>query len=181
VAVAVPALAIGAWSLSAGETPAHRPDAWVKLCGDRNTCLLHPWHPWRGKDVYDTTGVGQTASGGVEQGVMIMFWILLQNDGTSSETLKLDGCPGTSVFQVIRASVGAWRAGTEQNDITSKFRTGIATFEFPPSSTEHQVIVTVRIKALSSPSGVTYSCPVVVSSSAAPAVKDKVILKMTTV
>jgi hypothetical protein len=181
MAIAVPAMAFGAYSLSAGENPAHRPDAWAKLCGDRNTCLLHPWHPWRGKDVHNTTGVSQVASGAVEQGVMIRFWILLQNDGTSSETLKLDGCAGTSVFQLIGVNVGAWRAGTEQNDITAKFKAGTATFAFPPSSTDHAVIVSVRFKALSSPSGVTYSCPVVLSSSAAPTVKDKVILKMTTV
>src|SRR5713226_551790 len=99
----------------------HRPDAWITLCGATNTCLNAPWHPWLGDNVYDTTGHGQTASAGVEEGNMIRFWILLQNDGPAGDTLRVKGCRGNTSFHVTAVNTGAWRFATRLATITSPF------------------------------------------------------------
>src|SRR5438034_3217548 len=116
---------------TSGAASAHRPDAWVKLCGAANTCLFAPWHPWLGNNVYNGTGHAQTVSAGVEEGNMIRFWLLLQSDGTQDDTLRVKGCPGTKTFPLLSANEGAWRAHTNQSTITSAFKSGTATYTFP--------------------------------------------------
>jgi hypothetical protein len=161
--------------------PANRPDAWVKLCGPRNTCSTQPWHPWLGNDVYNGTGAGQRANGGVEEGNMIRFWFLLQNDGAAPDTLKVKGCPGTTSFPVLSVNVGAWRFHTRQADITSGFKAGTASFSFPGRATAKTVIVTVTFRAATIIHGARYTCPVTVSSTNAPAVKDRVVASLVTI
>jgi hypothetical protein len=53
-------LAVVAVAGTSGAAGAHHPDAWLKLCGPTNTCVIQPWHPWVGNDVYGGTGTGET-------------------------------------------------------------------------------------------------------------------------
>jgi hypothetical protein len=165
---------------ASGAAGSHRPDAWIKLCGPRNTCLNAAWHPWIGDNVYNGTGHGQTVSAGVEEGNMIRFWVLLQNDGAAGDTLHVKGCPGTSAFS-LTVNTGAWRYYTSKANITSAFRSGSAKFTVPPASTGTSVIITLTFRANGSSRGATYSCPVTVSSGAQPALKDRVVATMTTI
>src|SRR5207244_8782819 len=112
----------------------HRPDAWIRLCGAANTCLIAPWHPWAGDNVYNTTGHGQTVSAGVEEGAMIRFWILLQNDGQAGDALQIKGCTGNSAFHVTAVHVGAWRFATRQATTTSAFQARTLSSSSPPPS-----------------------------------------------
>ena len=159
----------------------HRPDAWIKLCGPRNTCLDAPWHPWHGDNVYNTSGRRQRISAGVEEGNMIRFWILLQNDGTLGDTLRVKGCSGSAAFPLLAANRGPWRYTTNKAGITSALEAGNASFTFPSRSTDKDVIITLRFLARTSSRGVSYSCPVTVRSAAHPALKDTVVARMTTI
>jgi hypothetical protein len=165
---------------TSGAAPSHRPDAWIKLCGPRNTCLNAPWHPWAGSNVYNTTGRGQKVSAGVEEGNMIRFWILFQNDGFASDTLHVRGCSGTGAFPV-RVNRGAWRFYTNRAVITPAFKKGTASFGFPPSSKEKNTIITLTFRANTSSRGASYSCPVTVHSGVQPSLKDTVIARLTTI
>jgi len=151
-----------------------RPDAWVKLCGGRNTCSTQPWHPWVGNDVYNTTGAGQQITAGVEEGNTIRFWLLLENDGAAPDTLTVKGCPGTTTFPILGVNVGAYRFHTRQQDVTSRFRAGTLSFPFPAASVGKTVILTITFQANTHTRGVRYTCPVTVLSTNAPAVKDHV-------
>jgi hypothetical protein len=165
---------------TSGAAPTHRADAWIKLCGAANTCLNAPWHPWLGDNVYKD-GQAQTVSAGVEEGNMIRFWVLLQNDETISDTLRVKGCPGTSTFPLLSANVGAWRYHTNLATITSAFKAGTASFTFPAAPATNNVIITLTFRALTTKRGVGYSCPVTVSSATQPTLKDTVTAKMTTI
>jgi hypothetical protein len=159
----------------------NRPDAWVKLCGPRNTCSTQPWHPWLGDGVYNTTGTGQHVTGGVEEGNMIRFWVLLQNDGVNDDVLKVKACPGTATFPLLSANVGAWRFHTRLVDITSAIKAGTASFPLPKSSAGATAILTLTFRAITLTKGLRYTCPVTVSSTNAPTVKDRVVATLVTI
>ena len=112
---------------------------------------------------------------------MIRFWILLENDGANPDTLKLKGCPGTTAFPLLSANVGAWRFHTRLRDITSAVKAGTASFQFPGRSTGKTVIITLTFRAATTVHGARYSCPVTVSSTNAPAVKDRVVAALVTI
>ncbi len=158
----------------------HQPDAWIRLCGATNTCLIAPWHPWVGDNFYNSTGRGQTVSAGVEEGNMIRFWILLQNDGQVGDSLQVKGCSGNSAFHVTGVNVGAWRFATRQASTTSAFEASTLSFSFPPASDGKTVIITITLRAYTSSAGVSYSCPVTVSSSGTTA-RDTVVARVTTI
>jgi hypothetical protein len=166
---------------TSGAAGSHRPDAWVKLCGATNTCIVDVWQPWHGENVYNATGNGQKIVGGVEEGNMIRFWILIENDGAAGDTLHVKGCSGTSTFPLLDANTGAWRAYTNKANVTSAFKSGALKFSFPSAATEKEVIVTLTFRADTGTRGLTYSCPVTVSSGAQRAIKDRVVAKMITI
>ena len=174
---ALPSLA-GAYTTS--QSASYQPDAWIKLCGAGDTCKHAPPHPYRGEDVFDTTGDYQTASAGMEEGNNIRFWILLENDGTLGDTFTVHGCSGNGVFVVEAVSIGALKAPMPAPHITRAFKQGTATFTFPPSSESHDVILTLNILAKTTVQGSRYTCPIVITSSGDPALKDKVLAKMVT-
>ena len=89
-------------------------------------------------------------------------------------------CSGSSAFPLKHVNVGAWRSFTSHGEITNAFKHGTATFNFPASSTDKVVILTLTFLAATSHRGVTYTCPVTISSTKA-AVKDKVVAKMVTI
>jgi hypothetical protein len=159
----------------------HGPDAWIRLCGATNTCLNAPWHPWVGDNVHSPTGHGQTISAGVEEGNMIRFWILLQNDGPLDDTLRVKGCSGNSAFHVTGVNIGAWRFATRSATVTSPFGANSLSFSFPPATAGKTVIITLTLRAYTASAGVSYSCPITVSSAGAPSVKDTVVARVTTI
>lgn len=166
-----------AFAGSSGAVAAHQPDAWIKLCGPTNTCIIQPWHPWVGTDVYSATGKGEKVSGGVEEGNMIRFWIAIQNDSSTSSTFKVKGCSGTSAFPVKIVNVGPYRAYTGSHNVTSAFKGGSLKFSPAPG---HLAIIAVTFTAATSTKGATYSCPITVRSTQSTA-KDRVVASMVTI
>ncbi|MEP7059196.1 MAG: hypothetical protein ABI828_00575 [Actinomycetota bacterium] len=165
----------------AARTDGYRPDAWVKLCGAGDTCKHAPPHPYRGEDVFNTTGDHQTVSAGMEEGNNIRFWILLENDGAFGDTFTIHGCRGNGSYVIAAVSVGALKAPEPAPHITHGFKHGTATFTFPPASESHDVILTLNILAKTTLPGVRYTCPIVITSVGDTAIVDKVIAKMVTV
>jgi hypothetical protein len=180
----VPAAAGGRPSRSAARgTDPYRPDAWIKLCGLSGGCTVgpRPPHPWRGNGVYNTTGRKQRVRVRMEDGEGVRFWILLQNDGTSGDTIHVHGCRGNRRFVINAVLVGLykwpnWRA----RKITKAFKRGTAAFTFPPSSERKKVYLTLNIVAPTAAEGVTYRCPITIRSDADPTIADTVVGAMTT-
>jgi hypothetical protein len=159
---------------------AYQPDAWLKLCGAGDTCKHSPPHPYKGEDIFNTTGDHQTVSAGVEEGNNIRFWILLENDGTSGDTFTIQGCSGNNAYVISSVAIGALKAPQPAPHITHGFKHGTASFDFPPSSESHDVILTLNILAKTTVQGTRYSCPIEITSNGDTSLKDKVIAKMVT-
>jgi hypothetical protein len=161
-------------------TATYRPDAWIKLCGESNGCTVGPKppHPWRGNNIYNTTAFHQTIPIGLEEAEGVRFWIVFQNDGTQSDTFIVHGCKGTARFTVNAVLVGfykdtAWRP----QHITDQFKAGTATFKVAPGK---HVGITLNIIATTTLRGVSYRCPVTITSKGDPSLKDTVAGIMTT-
>ena len=59
----------------------NRPDAWIKLCGLSTWCTINGLpHPWKGKNVYNTTGRRQKVAVKMEDGEGVRFWMTFEND-----------------------------------------------------------------------------------------------------
>jgi hypothetical protein len=162
---------------------AYRPDGWIKLCGLSTGCTVGPPppHPWRGNNVYNTTGSHQTVAVRMEDGEGVRFWIAIENDGTQADTIVVQGCRGNRRFVINTVLVGKhkrpdWRA----KKVTKAFKAGTLAFSFPPSSTAKRKYLTLNIVAPTTAEGVSYRCPVTIHSEARPDVKDTVVGKMTT-
>ena len=182
-AAAVACLFVGAWIPLAGTSsaaPAHRPDAWVRVCGPTNTCLIQPWHPWIGNNVYSATGRGETVEAGAEEVNMVRFWVAFQNDGTSLDTFRVKGCSGSSGFPLTHVNLGAVRAFTPGHDLTSAFKKGTLKFSLPPSSSDKLMVLTLTFLAAARNRGARYTCPVTVRSGGSSA-RDTVVAKMVTI
>jgi hypothetical protein len=159
-----------------------RPDAWIKLCGLSTGCTINPLpHPWRGRNVYNRTGRHQKVAVRMEDGEGVRFWIALQNDGTSADTLVVDGCRGNRRFVVNHVVLGKHkRPDAGATEITRKFIKGTAAFSFPPSTTKKIRVFTLNILAPTTAEGVSYRCEIKVHSQGDPTVVDTVVAKMTT-
>ena len=158
----------------------YQPDAWIKLCGLSNGCTVGPKppHPWHGNNTYNTTALDQTVPIGLEEAEGVRFWIVFQNDGTQSDTFTVQGCKGTPRFTVNAVLVGfytdtAWRP----KHITDQFKAGTATFTVAPGN---HVGITLNIIATTTTKGVSYRCPVTITSKGNPTLKDTVAGIMTT-
>ncbi len=160
----------------------YRPDEWIKLCGLSTGCVIDPLpHPWRGNGIYNTTGRRQTVAVNMEDGEGVRFWITLQNDGFVADTFTVQGCKGTPRFVVNAVLVGKhkrpdWRA----KNITKGFKDGTAEFSFDPDSGPKLRWFTVNIVAPTTAEGVTYRCPITITSQGQPSVSDTVLAVMTT-
>jgi hypothetical protein len=173
-------------ALVAGAAPAFavdfQADAWIKLCGLSTGCTIDPLpHPWKGRNVYNTTGAGQTVAVRMEDGEGVRFWITVENDGDQPDTITVDGCRGTRRFKINAVLMGkhkrpTWRA----RNVTREFRNGTLTFSFPPASEGKRKVFTLNIIAPTTAEGVTYRCPIVVRSAGRWAARDVVVAKMTT-
>ena len=163
-------------------TGAYRPDAWIKLCGLSTGCTIDPLpHPWKGNDVYNTTGAKQTISHAIEEMEGIRVWIRLQNDGTSDDTLVVQGCQGSKHFTVNKVLLGKQKRpkfGT--TDVTKEFKNGTLTFPLAASDADSAVF-TLNIIATTKIQGVSYRCPVTISSQGDPTLTDTIAVTLTTV
>ena len=163
-------------------TGAYRPDAWIKLCGLSTGCTIDPLpHPWKGNDIYNTTGAKQTITHGIEEMEGIRVWIRLQNDGTSDDTLVVQGCQGSKHFTVNKVLLGKQKRpkfGT--TDVTKEFKNGTLTFPLSASDADSAVF-TLNIIATTKTQGVSYRCPVTISSQGDPTLTDTIAVKLTTV
>jgi hypothetical protein len=162
---------------------AYRPDGWIKLCGLSTGCTVGPPppHPWRGNNVYNTTGRHQKVAVRMEDGEGVRFWLAIENDGAQADTIVVKGCRGNRRFVINTVLVGKhkrpdWRA----KKVTKAFKAGTLEFSFPPSSTDKKKYLTLNIVAPTTAEGVTYRCPVTIHSEARPTVKDTVVGVMTT-
>lgn len=164
----------------AGTPPDYQPDAWIKLCGLSTGCTIDPLpNPWRGRDVYNTTGAKQKVSVRIDDGEGVRFFILMQNDGALDDTFTLHGCKGNPRFRINAVLIGKhkvpdWRA----KNITKKFTQGTATFDFPGTGTPKNVVFTLNI--VTKTPGLSYRCPITVISGGPTPVKDTVVAVMTT-
>jgi hypothetical protein len=163
--------------------PSYRPDAWIKLCGLSTGCVIGPPppHPWRGDDIYNTTGLKQKVGVRLDNGEGVRFWIQVQNDGALEDSVMVQGCKGTPRFFLNAVLMGKQtKPNWQALNVTKKFKNGTLKFVFPPSSTKKNVVFTVNIVTPTPAVGVTYRCPITISSVARPAVKDRVVAVMTT-
>jgi hypothetical protein len=158
----------------------YQPDAWIKLCGLSNGCTVGPKppHPWHGNNVYNSTAFNQTVPIRLEEAEGVRFWIIIQNDGSQSDTFTVQGCKGTPRFTVNAVLVGfykdtAWRP----RHITAQFKAGAATFKVAPGN---HVGITLNIIATTTLQGVSYRCPVTITSTGDAARRDTVAGVMTT-
>jgi hypothetical protein len=160
----------------------YRPDAWIKLCGLSTGCRIDPLpHPWRGRNVYNSTGRKQTVAVRMEDGEGVRFWITLENDGALADTLVVQGCQGNRRFVVNHVVLGKHkRPDAGATEITRKFKDGTAEFSFPPSSERKRRVFTLNILAPTTAEGVSYRCRITVSSEGDPSLEDTVVAKMTT-
>lgn len=178
VAASSTALASGALQTT-GALPDYQPDAWIKLCGLSTGCTIDPLpHPWLGNDVYNTTGAKQQVKVRIDDGEGVRFWIVLQNDGALEDTFTLHGCKGNPRFRINAVLIGKhkvpdWRA----MNITKKFTAGTATFHFA-GGTPKRVVFTLNV--VTKTPGLTYRCPITVTSGGPTPVKDTVVATMTT-
>jgi hypothetical protein len=170
-------------SVSASFAAIYRPDGWIKLCGLNLGCTdgPPPPHPWKGDAVYNTTGLGQTVAVRVRSGDEARFWIQLQNDGVSADTVTIDGCSGTRRFVIRSVVVGKHkRPASGATDITGAFKHDAATFDLAASSASLHQYFTLDIVARTAVEGISYSCPMTITSSGDPTYQDQVVAKLTT-
>ncbi|MCB1005616.1 MAG: hypothetical protein KDB35_15640 [Acidimicrobiales bacterium] len=120
-----------------------------------------------GKDVYNTTGVGQTRWGAARRGGSVTYFVNLQNDAAFPEALRLRGTASTTRFRVRYFD----STGT---DITRGVKTGtFATPTLAPGAKfKVKVVVTVRSSA---PAGARLAGSLKATSSTHPTFKDKVV------
>ncbi len=75
-----------------------RADAWVRLCGFDFGCAYNkkPFlpTPYKGNNVYNTSGSHQTATGLMDEGTDIRFFVMLQNDSDQASDAALGGLRG---------------------------------------------------------------------------------------
>jgi hypothetical protein len=161
-------------------TETYRPDAWIKLCGLSTGCTIDPLpHPWRGKDIYNTTGDRQTISVSIDNGEGVRFWIALDNDGSSADTLVVQGCQGNRKFIVNKVVLGKYKrpdAGATQ--VTNKFKDGTLSFDLPPGTEEHPEYFTLNFLTSDSAVGVSYRCKMTITSEGDDTLTDTVVVLM---
>ncbi len=156
----------------------YRPDGWIKLCGLSLGCVIDPPpHPWRGKDVYNTTGRRQTVKVDINDGEGVRFWIAVQNDGTERDTIQIQGCSGTRVFEVNRVLLGRHkRQDPSAKDLKRRYIRGTLTFTLDPGE---RVIFTLNI--ITGPvEGKSYRCRTEMTSQGDDTRTDVVVAAMST-
>lgn len=178
VAACSPMLVASAGATSA---PPYRPDALIKLCGVNTGCLIDPLpHPWFGNDIYNATAYHQTVHHRLDNGRGIRFWINFQNDGTQTDTYSLQGCTGNKDFKILAVLVGKYKypIGVEAEHITWKFIHNTWKFTLKPGA---HIVITLNFLTVDAKDvGLTYRCPMTITSKIDPTKHDTVAAVMTT-
>jgi len=105
----------------------------------------------------------------MEDGEDVRFWITLQNDAEAEDTFVVRGCRGNPRFVIIAVKVGLLkRPDWRPEDVTQGFKDGTATFTLPPASEGRRVHLTLAFIAPTTAEGVTYRCPIRISSQSDP-------------
>ena len=161
-----------------GPTDSFQPDGWIKLCGQSLGCVIDPLpHPWLGKDVYNTTGRKQTHADDINEGEGIRYWIALENDGTATDTFRVQGCRGTRIFELEHVLLGKHkRQDPGAEELTRRYKRGTLEFELDPGK---RVFFTLQI-VTHTVKNVTYRCRTEFTSQSDGSKVDVVVAKMTT-
>jgi hypothetical protein len=138
----------------------HQPDGWVRFEGYRacGTFVSNPG-AWKGKDIYNTTALNQTAK--VNTGVgcdgdYVAFTVTIQNDG-ASDRFKVKGGGTFATTKYFKGTT----------NITSQVKAG--TYQTASLATGAKTTITVRIAP-----NYTESVLVTLTSVADPTKKDAV-------
>jgi hypothetical protein len=146
-------------AVTATFTQDHRPDGKIRLSSSST---------YRGNDVYNTTGTGQTVSATVAPGHSKTYYVQEQNDGTMTDSFTLKG-PGSTSRVVVH-----YFAGT--TNITSAVKAGTySTGNIAPGAAKTYRIV---LKARSSAPKSTFSALVTATSQQFSSKKDAVKAKL---
>jgi hypothetical protein len=160
--------------------PPYKVDAFLKLCGVNVGCLIDPLpHPWVGNNIYNTTGYQQKVHERLDNGRGLRYWITFQNEGTQTDTYSLQGCKGNKNFQILQVLIGKYKVpmGVDATHIDYQFKHNTWTFTLKPGG---HIAITLNILTYDpSDSGLSYTCPMIVTSQGDPTVQDKVIASMT--
>ena len=141
----------------------YRPDGLVK----RSSVAAYS-----GDDVYNSTGNGQTVLTKTKRGRLATFQLKVQNDGTGSDDLTVDGCASSKGFVVTYAN--------GVNDITADVTAG--TYDVAGLAPGQDKTLTMSIKVARSVSiGKIKGCPVSTTSQTSPTEEDVVLAKVKTV
>ncbi len=127
---------------------------------------------YSGDDVYNSTGNGQTVLAKTKRGRLATFQMKVQNDGTGSDTITVDGCASSKGF-VVSYSDGV-------NPITAEVTGG--TYSVAGLGPGDEVTLSMSIKVARSVSiGKIKGCPVSMTSQTSPTEEDVVLAKVKTV
>jgi hypothetical protein len=159
----------------------YRPDAVIKLCGLSTGCTIDPLpHPWKGNNIYNTTGAGQTIKNvSIDNGEGVRVWFRVENDGVTADTILVQGCQGNDRFIVNKVVLGKHKepeAGV--TNVTNQFLNGTLDFSLPPKSEHKHKFFTLNILTQGMVLPVKYTCKVTMSSQGDPSLTDTVKMKM---
>jgi hypothetical protein len=138
--------------------PAYRPDGLIRLVGATT---------WLGSNVYNGTGASQTAEGDANLGEMVVFELLLQNDGNVREQLQVAGPAGGGNWCL--RYYDAWAGGA--NRTSGVTGGGWQTPALNPGATQE---LRVEVVAKSPRLGASRTVPVRVRSTGNPTRQDTV-------
>jgi hypothetical protein len=127
---------------------------------------------YSGDDVYNSTGNGQTVLAKTKRGRLATFQMKVQNDGTGSDAITVDGCASSSGF-VVSYTEGA-------TDITADVTGG--TYTVAGLAPGDEVTLSMSIKVARSVSiGKIKGCPVSMTSETSSTEEDVVLAKVKTI
>ncbi len=127
---------------------------------------------YSGDDVYNSTGNGQTVLTKTKRGRLATFQLKVQNDGTGSDAITVDGCASSRGF-VVTYSDGV-------NDITAPVTAGTYAVAGLAPGQERTLAMSIKV-ARSVPIGKIKGCPVATTSQTSPTEEDVVLAKVKTV
>ena len=127
---------------------------------------------YSGDDVYNSTGNGQTVLTKTRRGRLATFQVKVQNDGTGSDALTVDGCASSRGFVVTYAN--------GVNDVTADVTGGTYTVAGLAPGQERTLTMSIKV-ARSVSIGKIKGCPVSTTSQMSPTEEDVVLAKVKTV
>ena len=127
---------------------------------------------YSGDDVYNSTGNGQTVLTKTKRGRLATFELKVQNDGTGSDAIMVDGCASSRGF-VVSYSDGV-------SDITAPVTAGTYVVGELAPGQEETLAMSIKV-ARSVPIGKIKGCPVATTSQTSPTEADVVLAKVKTV